>query len=133
METSIQTIIKNDVIHYYKKISYSKKYKKIEYLYDIFQKGEAIKTMCHNTKNPAVIVYSNNKIVRLEYWVKGELHRETKPAIIHLSNNKISSETWYHHNIKLSDDEIDTIKKTIDRRLKILRILIKTKMKKVGI
>ena len=31
----------------------------------IFQKHEAPKTLCHNDNNPAVIVYSNNKIIRL--------------------------------------------------------------------
>ena len=132
METSIQTIVKNNKIHYYKKITYSKKYKKIEYLYDILENNEQIKTFCHNIKNPAVIVYSNNKIIRLEYWNKGELHRDYKPAIIILNDNKISSEIWYHNNDKLSDDEVEQIKKTIDRRLKILNILYNTKLKKVG-
>lgn len=127
---SIQTIIKNIHIHYYKNISYSKNYKKIEYLYDIYDNGNIIKTLCHNIKNPAVIVYSNTKIVRLEYWFKGEIHRDSKPAIITLSNNKILKEIWYHNNIKLDDEEVKSIKTSIDRRRKIIKILIKKRMKK---
>ena len=58
------------------------------------------------------------------------MHRDYKPAIIILNDNKISSEIWYHNNDKLSDYEVEQIKKTIDRRLKILNILYKTKLKK---
>ena len=130
METTIQTIIKNNLIHYYKKITYSRGYKKIEYLYDLLENNEPTRTLCHNIKNPAVIVYSNNKIVRLEYWFKGELHREYKPAVILLSDNKVTSEIWYHNNVKLSDEEVQQIKNTIDRRKKIMNILYKTKLKK---
>jgi len=129
MQPSIQTIIKNNRIHYYKKITYSKKYKRIEYLYDIYENGEVKTTSCHNIKNPAVIVYSNNKITRLEYWVKGERHRENAASIITLSNNKVTTQIWYHHNEKLSDEEVESIKKCIDRRRKIIRILIKKRMK----
>ena len=56
MEKLIQTIVKNNRIHYYKKITYGKRYKKIEYLYDILENNEPVKSFCHNTKNPAVIV-----------------------------------------------------------------------------
>lgn len=131
MSSSTQTIIKNDYIHYYKLITYKgRQFKKIEYLYDLIEDGEVTKTLHHNEKNPAIIVYSNGKINRIEYWIKGELHREEKPAIVTLSQNKITSELWYHRNIKLLDDEVARIKKTIDRRQKIIKILIKTKMKK---
>lgn len=127
MNTSIQTIIINKNIHYYKKLSYGTKYKKIEYFYDIILDGDIKETLCHNYKNPAVIIYSNNKITKLEYWYKGKLHKKYGPAIIILSNNKIIDEYWYHYGEKLLDTDIQSIKIGIDRKIKINKLLKITK------
>ena len=130
MNYSVQTILKNKNIHFYKKITFNvrSRFKKIEYFYDILSNGDVKETLCHNEKNPAVIIYSGNKVTKLEYWYKGKLHRKYSPAIISFFDNKISSEEWYNDGIKLDEKEIDSIKKTIDRKTKIMRL--KNKIKK---
>ena len=127
MNYSIQTILKNKNIHYYKKITFNvrSRFKKVEYFYDVLTNGEIKETLCHNEKNPAVVIYSSNKIIKIEYWYKGKLHRKNGPSIITFINNKIDTEKWYIDGNELSIDEIDTIKKTFDRRLKILNIRYK--------
>lgn len=132
MNYSVQTILKNKNIHYYKKITYNgHRYKKIEYFYDILSKGEIKETCCHNDKNPAVVIYSNNKVIQLEYWIKGKLHRKFAPAVIHFLNNKIDREDWWYEGTKLTDEEVESVKKTIDRRIKITKLMNKIKLKKV--
>lgn len=128
MKHAKQTIIKNDVIHYYKKISYNfnLKHKIIEFMYDIYENNEIKYTNYHNTiNNPAIIKYINNKITTMEYWFKGELHRNYGPAIIHFKNNKKIEEIWYKHNIKLHDNDVSNIKKIINRRKSIIKIIKK--------
>ena len=126
MKSIIQTIIKNNLIHYYKRIIYGKKYKKIEFCYDKYDENNKTTTYYHNINNPAIIVYSNNKIIRLEYWIKGELHRQNLPAIIDIYDDHIE-EKWYHHNEKLTDLEIESIKKTNERRKKMYNLFLKMK------
>lgn len=134
MSTAIQTIIKNEYIHYYRKTSYSKGgyYKKVEYFYDILNKENILESFHHREKEPAVVEYSNNKIKRVEYWYKGKRHRRYGPAIINLINNKSNTEEWYIEGEKLSDIEVDNIKKSIDRKRKILNIRYKKYLKSLN-
>lgn len=134
---AISTITKNELIHYYKKISYNNRsrYRKIEYCYDILGRDEEIvETKRHNALNkPAVVVYLGNKIVKLEYWYKGERHRNYAPAILELNGKEIVFESWYHSGTKLNEKEIEKIKKTIDRRMKVLKLMIKGIKKRKGV
>jgi len=134
---AISTITKNELIHYYKKINYNNRnrYRKVEYCYDIIGRDdEIIETKRHNALNkPAVVVYVGNKIVKLEYWYKGERHRNWAPSILELSGKEIIFESWYHNGIKLNEKEIEQIKKTLDRRRKVLKIMIKGIQKRKGV
>jgi hypothetical protein len=134
---AISTITKNELIHYYKKINYNNRsrYKRIEYCYDILGRDEEIiETKRHNALNkPAVVIYLGNKIIKLEYWYKGERHRNWAPAILELDGKEIIFESWYHNGTKLTEKEIDKIKKTLDRRKKVLKLMIKGLKKKKGV
>lgn len=133
----ISTITKNSRIHFYKKVFYNNRnrYKKVEYFYDIFgENGIILETKRHNAKGkPSVIVYMNTKIIKLEYWYKGERHRSGAPAIIELDGKEIVQETWYDFGTKLTDEEMEYAKKTIARRKKVLKIMIKGIQKRKGI
>lgn len=123
------TISKNNHIHFYKLISYNNRnrYKKIEYLYDILENGKIIETKRHNVINkPSIIVYMGTKIIKLEFWYKGERHRNNAPAILELSGKEIIFEDWYHNGTKLNESEIKQIKKTLSRRRKVLKLMIKS-------
>jgi hypothetical protein len=134
---AISTITKNDFIHFYKKVNYNNRnrYKRVEYLYDILGRdGEILETKRHNALNkPSLIVYHGNKIIKLEYWYRGERHRNWAPAIIELDGKEIVFESWYQSGIKLNNKEVDQIKKTMDRRKKVLKIMIKGIQKRKGV
>ncbi|MFA5585857.1 MAG: hypothetical protein WDA02_04860 [Saccharofermentanales bacterium] len=120
-------------ILFVKKIDYNIKikYKKITYLYEIYSNNEEIKEIKHNKNYPSIIEYNNNKINKIEYWVHGKLHRELGPSIIYLDNkHKITKEEWYKNGIKLDENEINSIKKIIDRKLKMIKVILKMKSKK---
>ena len=130
MKETIKTIYKSDKIHFYVKIYYSynkyNRYKKNEYYYDILDNNKVISTHKHNKQNkPAVIEYYNGKITKLEYWKHGKLDRKYAPAIIILDGKIIIKEQWFHDGIELSDNEIKKIKKVIDRRKKMLKLIMK--------
>lgn len=137
INSAISTITKNKLIHFYKKINYNSRsrYKKIEYIYDILDNtGSIIETKRHNSLGkPAVVVYSGNKIIKLEYWYKGERHRNLAPAVLELSGKEIIFESWYQFGTKLSDKEIELAKKTLDRRKKVLKLMIKGIQKSKGL
>jgi hypothetical protein len=133
---AISTIIRNEIIHFYKKVKLNNRsrYKKVEYLYDILGKdGEIVDTKRHNALNkPALIIYIGTKVVKLEYWYKGERHRNWAPAIIELDGKEIVFESWYQNGTKLNDKEIEQIKKTLSRRRKVLKLMIKGIQRKKG-
>jgi hypothetical protein len=108
---------------------YRKKYKKITYCYDEYKDEVLVKTYTHRINNPAVVIYRNNHINELQYWKFGKLHREYAPAIIIYDGNKIDTEKWYHNGVKLTDLEIEAEKKIIDRRQKMLKVILKIKKK----
>lgn len=134
---AISTITKNDFIHFYKKINFNNRnrYKRIEYLYDIIGRdGIILETKRHNALNkPSTIIYLGNKIIKLEYWYKGKRHRNWAPSIIELDGKEIVFESWYQNGTKLNEKEIEQLKKTLDRRKKVLKIMIKGLQKKKGI
>jgi len=134
---AISTILKNDLIHFYKsiKVNNRNRYKRVEYLYDILGRdGVVLETKRHNALNkPSVIIYHGNKIIKLEYWYKGERHRNWAPSIIELDGKEIVFESWYQNGVKLTDKEIEQIKKTLDRRKKVLKIMIKGIQKRKGV
>jgi len=134
---AISTITKNELIHFYKKVNYNNRnrYKRIEYLYDILGRdGEVLETKRHNALNkPAIIIYHGTKIIKLEYWYKGERHRNWAPSIIELDGKEIVFESWYQSGTKLLEKEIEQIKKTLDRRRKVLKLMIKGIQKRKGV
>jgi len=134
---AISTILKNNLIHFYKsiKVNNRNRYKKVEYLYDILGRdGVVLETKRHNALNkPSVIIYHATKIIKLEYWYKGERHRNWAPSIIELSGKEIIFESWYQNGVKLTEQEIEQIKKTLDRRKKVLKIMIKGIQKRKGV
>lgn len=121
-------------ILFVKKIDYDikKKYKKITYLYEIYSNDkEEVKEIKHNKNYPSIIEYHNNKIYKIEYWVHGKLHRELGPCIIYLDKkHSIIKEEWYKNGMELDKNEIDSIKKIIDRKLKMIKVILKMKSKK---
>jgi len=42
------------------------------------------------------------KIIKLEYWYRGERHRNWAPSIIELNGKEIVFEVWYHNGVKLT-------------------------------
>jgi len=119
-------------IIFVKKIDYDlrKKYKKVTYLYEIYKDKELIEEVKHKNNYPAIIEYFNNKICKIEYWVNGKLHREYGPSIIFLDRqHKITKENWYKNGIELDQNDIDDIKKVIDRRTKVIKVILKMRNK----
>jgi hypothetical protein len=123
---SIFTILRNNKIHFYKKIVFDIKsnYKNIIYNYDLFDnEGAIIKTVKHNSINkPADLLYYNNQLKNLEFWVHGKKHRMWGPAVISYDKKVVIHEEWYRNGIKLTDDEIDHVKKYMDRKRKIQQL-----------
>ena len=127
MNTSIQTLYLNKDIHFYKKITVSNgvKYKKVEYFYDNIVDGIIVETLLHNGNKPAVVIYSECCIIRIEYWYRGKLHRLFGPAVISLYNREVGSEFWYNHGTLLKQDEIESVKKVLSRKKKLYKLLYK--------
>ncbi len=107
-----------------------RKYKKVSYAYEEYKDNELLKTYTHRVGKPAVIIYRNNHINEVQYWKFGKLHRLYGPAIIIYDGSHISTEKWYHEGIKLTDQEIVDEKKIIDRRKKLITVIIRMKNKK---
>ena len=110
-----------------------RKYKKVSYAYEEYLDGELIKTYTHRIGKPAVIIYRNNHINELQYWKFGKLHRQYGPAILIYDGKEISSEKWFFEGRKLTDIEIEDEKKIIDRRKKMMKVILKIKNKKINI
>jgi len=130
MKTARIPYRKYNNILFIKKIDYDirRKYKKVTYLYETYINNEQVKETLHNKNYPSVIEYYNNKICKIEYWVHGKLHRDYGPSIIHLDKkHNITNEEWYKNGIKLDKNEIDSIKKIIDRKLKMIKVILKMK------
>lgn len=100
-------------------------YKNIIYYYDLFDEdGEVKKTVKHNYENrPAELLYYNYQLKNIEYWVHGEKHRKWGPAVVSFSNRKIINEEWYHNGFKLNNFEIKAIEKIIERKKKMARLM----------
>jgi hypothetical protein len=105
------------------------RYKKVSYAYEEYKDGELIKTHTHRIGKPAVIIYRNNHINELQYWKFGKLHRSYGPAIIIYDGKDIGSEKWFHEGKRLTDLEIEDEKKLIDRRKKLITLILKIKDK----
>ena len=120
-----------------KKIDYDlgRRYKKISYLYEIYDdKGEMIKELLHRINNPSVVVYNNNYISQIEYWNHGNKHREHGPAIMRLDKtHKVITEEWYINNKKITETEIDDIKILNERRKKMYKVILKIQNRKKNI
>jgi len=106
-----------------------RKYKKVTYAYEEYNGQELLKTYTHRVGKPAVIIYRNNHINEVQYWKFGKLHRLYGPAILIYDGSEISTEKWYHEGIKLTDQEIADEKKIIDRRRKLITVIIRMKNK----
>jgi hypothetical protein len=117
----------------FKEIKYDirKKYKKVIYGYDEYsiKTKEIINTYNHRINKPAIIIYSKNKIIEVQYWKFGKLHRAYGPAIIRYSKNGIVDEIWFIKGNELSDDDVKQRKKLINRRKKSLKLILKIKNK----
>ena len=110
-----------------------KRYKKVSYAYEEYKDDELLKTYNHRIGKPAVIVYRNNHIYEVQYWNYGKYHRMFGPAIIVYDGKEISSEKWYQNGRKLTDEEIEDEKKGIDRRKKMMKVILKMKNNKINL
>ena len=106
-----------------------RRYKKVSYAYEEYKDEELIKTYIHRIGKPAIIIYRNNHINELQYWKFGKLHRLYNPAIIVYDGKEISVEKWFYDGKKLTDSEIEDEKKIIDRRKKMMKVILKIKNK----
>ena len=134
-DVKIPYYIYNNII-FSKKISCSLKMhsKTITYVYDIYDKdGKSGEEIVHRTDGPAVILYRNNMISELQYYIHGKKHREFGPAIIRLNKkHEVVNEEWFKNGKKISDKEIEEIKILIDRKKKMLKLLSKIKTKSIS-
>ena len=110
-----------------------RRYKKVSYAYEEYKDGELVKTYNHRIGKPAIIIYRNNHIHELQYWKFGKLHRSYAPAIIVYDGKEISQEKWFVNGKKLTDLEIEDEKKIIDRRKKMMKVILKIKNKQINI
>jgi hypothetical protein len=106
-----------------------KKYKKVSYAYEEYKEGVLSKTYTHRIGKPAVIIYRNNHIYEVQYWRFGKYHRMFGPAIIIYDGKDIASEKWYQYGRKLTDEEVEDEKKTISRKQKMMKVILKMKSK----
>jgi hypothetical protein len=109
-----------------------KRYKKVSYAYEEYNGEELVKTYIHRIGKPAVIVYRNNRIYEVQYWKNGKFHRLFGPAIITYDGKEIASEKWFQYGRKLTEQEIEDEKKAIDRRKKMMKVILKMKSKKMN-
>lgn len=132
MAVTRELIHKANNLRYYKETYFNRANCKISFYYEYYSVDDKdIISKLHNTHNkPAVIHYSSGKITKLEYWIKGKKDRLNAPAIITINGKEIYSEEWYHNGVKLSDVEIEQIKKVLERRKKIMKLVMKTLQKK---
>ena len=117
-----------------KQIDYDirRRYKKVTYAYEEYKNKELVKTHTHRIGKPAVIIYRNNHIYEIQYWNYGKHHRQYGPAIIVYDGKIISSEKWYQFGKKLTDDEVESEKKIICRRQKMMKVILKIKNKQLN-
>lgn len=117
----------------FKEIKYDirKKYKKIIYGYDKYDLNtqEIVNTYKHRINKPAIIIYSKNRIIEVQYWKFGRLHRPYGPAIVRYSKNGVVDEVWFIDGNELDNDEVKQRKKMIDRRKKSLKLILRIKNK----
>ena len=106
-----------------------KKYKKITYQYEKYINQELVLTNKHRNFKPAVVIYSNNKIVEYQFWEHGKLHRVYGPAIMRFVNKDFTQKEWYLNGVKLDGDELKTHQKIINRKLKMLKLIYNIKNK----
>ena len=110
-----------------------KRYKKVSYAYEEYNGQELVKTNIHRIGKPAVIIYRNNRIYEVQYWNFGKLHRMFGPAIIVYDGKEIASEKWFQYGTKLTDEEIEDEKKTISRRQKMMKVILKIKNRQINL
>lgn len=120
----------------FKEIKYDirKKYKKVIYGYDEYnlETKEIINTFFHRINKPAIIIYSRNKIIEVQYWKFGKKHRAHGPATIKYSKNGIVDEIWFVKGYKLNDEEVKRKKILINRRKKSLKLILRIKNKMIN-
>lgn len=110
-----------------------KKYKKVSYAYEEYKDGVLLDTHIHRIGKPAIIIYRNNHIYEVQYWKFGKCHRMFGPAIIVYDGKDIADEKWFQNGRKLTDQEIEDEKKGIDRRKKMMKVILKIKNKQINI
>lgn len=127
------TISINKHIHFYKKIIFDIKshYKNIIYYYDMLdENGEITKTVKHNYENiPAELLYYNNQLKSIEYWVHGERHRKYGASVLTFNNREVTNEEWYQNGYKLTEIEVKSVKVVMERKKKMTYLMKKFKMK----
>lgn len=107
-----------------------KKYKKVTYAYEEYDKDDILISITkHRSKKPAIIIYRNNHISEIQYWKFGKLHREHGPSVIVYDGMTICLEKWYKNGILLSEEEIENEKKIINRRKKMINVILKMQNK----
>lgn len=120
----------------FKEIKYDirKKYKKVTYGYDKYsiETKEIINSYNHRINKPAIIIYSRNRIIEVQYWKFGKRHRSYGPAIIKYSKNGIVDEIWFTKGNELNNDDVKRKKILINRRKKSLKLILKIKNKMIN-
>lgn len=104
-----------------------KKYKKVTHAYEEYKDGSLINVYKHRIGKPAVIIYRSNHISEIQYWKYGKLHRDHGPAIIIFDGIKSNIEKWYKNGFLLNEEEIESEKKIINRRKKMIQLILKMK------
>ena len=105
-----------------------KKYKRVTHAYEEYDKdGNLDSVHKHRIGKPAIIIYRNNHISEIQYWKYGKLHREHGPAVIIYDGLNSSIEKWYKGGFALTEEEIETEKKLISRRKKMIKLILKVK------
>lgn len=104
-----------------------KRYKKVTHAYEEYKDGNLINIYKHRIGKPAIIIYRNNHISEIQYWKYGKLHREHGPAIIIYDGMNCNIEKWYKNGLALSEEDIEHEKKIINRRKKMIKLILKMK------
>ena len=118
--------ILNNNLYFYKEVFFKKGYKEVNFYLETVTDTNNVKRY-HNPDGPAIIIWNNNKIKRVEFWINGKRHRKWGPAIAYFEvfegKLNISSEQWFMNNIELTEKEIESTKLKLNRLNKLKKIL----------
>lgn len=116
----------NNTLCFYKEVIFSKGFKEVDFFLEYTTETSNVKKF-HNPDGPAIIIWNNNKIKRIEFWINGKRHRKWGPAIAYFEVSKgklnIINEQWFMNNIELTEKEIEHIKLKLNRINKLKKFI----------